>query len=179
MSEIKTKNIISAIKIRYINSTEKLNLRELADEYCVNYQYLRNCCSKGKWNKERERIMNEKNEGSYVNPQGESELLNILGQDIMTPLLLLDEMTQDVSKYFYNGDSISLGKMNEFLKAFKQVREEIQNTYNYVSPTNRLKIDTVLAKMSLIYGNNSNDSNEPIQDDFIKALVSPMEVKEE
>lgn len=169
MAQIKTKNLISLIKIKYINSSEKLSLKSLAEQYGVNYQYLRNNCSREKWNRQRENIINLKAQGQYVNPEGAEEVLKIMGETLMTPILLLAEMSEDPDKYLYSGDNISSGRIQEFLKAFKMAREEVQNIYNYISPTDRMRFDTYLAKMSLQYGNNTNDNNA--QDEFIKALM--------
>ncbi|MGL5191430.1 MAG: hypothetical protein ACRC7S_17450 [Cetobacterium sp.] len=168
MAEVKTKNLIQAIKIEYINSSEKLNLKILADKYGVSYAYLRNCCSREKWNAQRDSILGLKQQGALYNPEGAQECLNILGNTILTPIMLLSEMSTDPEQYLMNKGVISTGKINEFLRCFKQCREEVQNTFNYVNPTDKLKIDTALAKMSLQYGNN--DEEDVVEDEFINAL---------
>lgn len=166
--KVKTKNILSLIKIKYINSSEKLNLKQLADEYGVNYQHLRNTCSREKWNKQRESIINLKSEGAYVNPEGAEEVLKILGETVLSPVLALSEMADDPSKYLMEKDIYKPGKIKEFLNCVKLAREEVQNIYHYISPTDRMRFDTYLAKMSLQYGNNSEDDES--NDTFVQAL---------
>ncbi|WP_349406755.1 hypothetical protein [Clostridium perfringens] len=168
MAQIQTKHLISLIKIKFINSSEKLSLKELANEYGVSYQHLRNTCSKEKWNRQRENILKLKAEGEYINPEGIDEVLKIMGNAILTPVLLLAEMAQDPDKYMLTKDSISTCKIQEFLKVCKMAREEVQNIYHYISPTDRMRFDTYLAKMSLQYGNNDDENNS--NDNFVQAI---------
>ena len=165
----KTNDLVKIIKIQYINSEQKLNLKELADEYNVPYQTIKNASSKGKWKKEREQVLEQRRQGSYFQPVGGKELLSILGEVVIPPILLLSEMNEDTGKYFYNGESISLGKMQEYLKTVDLVVKQVQNIYEFISPTNRIKVDLALAKLGIQMGNSDSDYNVN-EDTFIQAL---------
>lgn len=173
---VNVSNILSLIKIKYINSSEKLNLKKLSEEHGVNYQVLRNKCSREKWNKERESILALRSEGEVVNPEGVSEILMLMGKDILTPVFLLDEICNDPVGYFYVGDKISFSRVKDFLDTYNKTLQAVQNTYNYVSPADRLKADTTLARISLTWGNNNGDDDKSLSEDtFIQALRGSVE----
>lgn len=165
----RTSDLIKIIKIQFINSEQKLKLKELAEQYNVPYQTLKNASSKGKWKKEREQILAQREQGSYFQPVGGKELLSILGEVIIPPILLLSEMTEDTGKYFYNGENISLGKIQEYLKTVDLTVKEVQSIYEFISPTNRIKVDLALAKLGIQMGNTDSDYNVS-DDSFIQAL---------
>ena len=172
MSEIfKTSSIINRIKIEYVNSIDKPKLVELAKKYNISYAYLKNVSSQQKWKQLREEVQHRELLSPSDNPYGARDLLIEVGDNLTGALALLTKVGEEFEDYLIVNGKVSIPRVKEFVQTLKLIREEIQATFNYISPAERAKMDIIISKIGMRLKDMS-DGEDGISDNFIESLVS-------